>query len=81
MSGHATVDGWSIAHIAVGAGLRIFNVPRGLAYGIIVLTEVVEAILRSFGVTFFRETPQNVAADLFFSIGAYELFRFTGGTL
>ena len=72
----ATIDGWSIAHVAVGATLRVLKVSRPIAYLVFFATEVIEAILRRSGVRFFDETPQNVAADLLFSIGAYEAFRF-----
>jgi len=74
------IDGWSLAHIAVGVGLSVFRVPRPAAYAIIILTEVVELAARRSGVDFFRESEQNVVADLALSIGSYELKRFVRGS-
>jgi len=75
----SAVDGWSVAHILVGAALSILRIPRPTAYAIIILTEVAELALRRSGVDFFQESERNVAADLVFSAGAYEVHRLGRG--
>lgn len=71
----ATLDGWTLAHLVVGATMGALEVPRSLAYGIIIGTELIEFLLRRLGVRFFDETQQNVALDLVSSAAAYEIAR------
>ena len=72
-----TVDGWSVAHVATGFILASLQVPRGIAYAIIVGTEIIETFLRRVPrlTGFFAETQQNIVADLLFSVLGFELTR------
>ena len=71
-------DGWSFVHAAFGLAFGFFRVPRFIAYGLIILTELVEMALRKM-IPFFRESAINIAADIAIGIIAYELGRaFTG---
>ena len=70
-----TIDGWTVVHVFSGALLAAFGFNRVLAYGLIIGTEVVEGILRERGVSFFAETRENVALDLFAGIASYEVVR------
>jgi len=72
------LDGWSFVHAAFGLVFGLVRVPRFIAYGLIIATEVVEMILRKT-LPFFRESAVNVAADLTIGIVSYEVGRaFTG---
>ena len=75
MSMHVDVDVWTTLHVLTGVGLALAGVPRAVAYAIIAGTEVIEAGFRSIGVTFFRETPQNVITDIIASVLGFEITK------
>ena len=71
----APLDVWTIGHVAVGALLGLVGASRSTAYGVVVGTEVFEAIARGSGIQFFDESRQNILADLVTGIVSYELGR------
>lgn len=54
--------------------MGLVGVPRPIAYGLIVATEIVEFMLRPM-TSFFEESRANILADLISGIAAYELGR------
>lgn len=75
MSDHVAIDGWTSLHVLTGVGLALFNVPRAVAYLIIAGTEIIEAGFRSIGITFFRETQQNIIVDIIASVVGFEFTK------
>ncbi len=71
----AALDRWTPVHIAFGAGFGLIGVNRPVAYGLMIATEIFEAVARSRGSTFFKESNANMIADLVVGIAAYELAR------
>lgn len=71
----APFDIWTIGHVAVGALLGLAGASRSTGYGVVVGTEIFEAIARGRGIQFFDESPQNILADLVTGIVSYELGR------
>ena len=67
-------DLWTIVHLGAGLLLAFLRVPRPIAYGLIILVELVEFMLRGMS-NFFRESRANILADLAIGIGAYEIGR------
>jgi len=74
------VDGWSLVHMAVGAGAGAVGLPRGWAYGLAALYEVAEYAHEypSGSAIFGTKEPEsvgNVASDMVaFGVG-FELAR------
>jgi len=70
----SAIDGWTFVHVAFGLAFGLFRVPRLVAYGLILGTELVELALRRT-LPFFRESTANIAADLIVGLAAYEIGR------
>lgn len=67
-------DRWSFVHASAGLILGLLDVPRALAYILIVLTELVERVLERLGLLGI-ESRGNVLVDILLGVGAYELAR------
>lgn len=78
VKGVAAIDGWTAVHLASGVGLAAIGASRFMAYGLIILVELLELFARTLGVAFFRESARNVAADIAAGIIGYELSRIAG---
>ncbi len=72
--GQKALDGWTFVHLTIGGAMGFIGVPRPIPYALIVVTEVVESMLRPTS-DFFEESRANILADLIAGIAAYEVGR------
>lgn len=70
------LDKWSGVHFGAGYSMGLLRFPRPVAYGLIILTEVIEFTLAPT-TKFFQESRKNIFADLLIGTVAYELGRIT----
>lgn len=71
------LDKWSGVHALMGYSMGLLRFPRPIAYGLIILTEVIEFMLAP-STEFFQESRKNIFADLVIGTVAFELGTITG---